>query len=139
MSAIAEEWKIYLAQEVTNSLGKKNIKELYTGGDIIYEIIADEEIEIDIGLIKNIRKVLNEVGNEEEKFTMGFEGELYYVSQNSIPNNKQKVKWCQDIGIKIWEYKAKANEKVVNGDYKFIKRNLRMYSKIKYRICKGKN
>ena len=94
MSAIAEEWKIYLAQEVTNSLGKKNIKELYTGGDIIYEIIADEEIEIDIGLIKNIRKVLNEVGNEEEKFTMGFEGELYYVSQNSIPNNKQKVKWC---------------------------------------------
>lgn len=139
MSAIKEEWRLYITEQITTNFGDSDTKQLYVGGDIIYDIIADEEIEIDIGLIKDIRKILHEVGDEEEKFTMVFEGELYYVSQSSIPNNKDKVKWCQDLGIKIWEYKAKANNKVVNGDYKLIKRSLPMYAQIKHRICQRKN
>lgn len=139
MSAIAEEWKLYVAENVTESLGQIDTKQLYAGGNIIYDIIADEEIEMNIGLIKKIREILKEVGEEEEKFTMGFEGELYYVSRNTIENNQQQVQWCKEIGIKIWEYKGRSDSKTVNGDYKLIKRSIFMHSKTRCRICEGKN
>ena len=139
MSAIAEEWKLYVAENVTESLGQIDTKQLYAGGNIIYDIIADEEIEMNIGLIKKIREILKEVGEEAQKFTMGFEGELYYVSRNTIENNQQQVQWCKEIGIKIWEYKGRSDSKTVNGDYKLIKRSIFMHSKTRCRICKGKN
>ena len=142
MSAIAEQWKLYVADCVAEDLGQTDIKQLFAGtvGEgVIYDIIADEEIEMDVGLIKDIRKLLNEVTEVEEKFTMAFEGELYYVSRNTIENNAQQVQWCKEIGIKIWEYKGRADTKVVNGDYKNIKRSLPMYAKIGHRICKRKN
>ena len=128
MSAIAEQWKLYVADCVAEKLGNTDIKQLFTGGDIIYDIIADEEIEMDTGLIRDIRKLLNEVTEKEEKFTIGFEGELYYVSKSSIENNQKQVQWCREIGIKIWEYKGRADTKVVDGDYKNIKRSLFMYA-----------
>ena len=139
MSAIAEQWKLYVADCVAEKLDQTDIKQLYAGGGVIYDIIADEEIEMDVGLIRDIRKLLNEVTEVEEKFTMAFEGELYYVSRNTIENNTQQVQWCKELGIKIWEYKGRSDTKIVNGDYKNIKRSLSMYSKIRYRICKRKN
>ena len=139
MSAIAEQWKMFINENMAESLGQVDIKQLYAGGDILYDIIADEEIEMDVGLIRKIRELLNEVGEEEEKYCIGFEGEFYYVSKNTIKNNKNQVKWCQEIGIKIWEYKEKANNKVVNGDYKLIKRSIYVYTTAKYWICERKN
>ena len=142
MSAIAEQWKLYVADCVAEELGPIDVKQLYAGtvGEgVIYDIIADEEIEMDVGLIRDIRKLLNEVTEVEEKFTMAFEGELYYVSRNTIENNQKQVQWCKEIGIKIWEYKGRADTKVVNGDYKNIKRSISMYPKIRHRVCKGKN
>ncbi len=139
MSAIAEQWNLYVADCVAEKLGQTDIKQLYAGGSVIYDIIADEEIEMDTGLIRDIRKLLNEVGETEEKFTMGFEGELYYVSRSTIENNQQQVQWCKELGIKIWEYKGRADSKNVNGDYKNIKRSVFMYAEIRYRICERKD
>lgn len=139
MAAIDEQWKLYVADNLTESLGRLDTKQLYAGGDIIYNIIADEEIEMDIGLIRDIRKLFSEVGEEEEKYTMGYEGELYYVSRNTIENNSKKVEWCKELGIKIWDYNGRADSKVVNGEYKLVNRSIPMYPKIRYRICKRKN
>lgn len=128
MSAIDEQWKLYVADNLAESLGRLDTKQLYAGGDIIYNIVADEEIEMDIGLIRDIRKLFSEVGEEEEKYTMAYEGELYYVSRNTIDNNSKKVEWCKELGIKIWDYKGRADSKVVNGEYKLVNRSIFMYA-----------
>lgn len=139
MSAIAEEWKLYVADCLAEYPPTVDINELFAGGTILYDIIADEEIEMDLGSIRDIRKITKEMEDEQEKYSMAFEGEFYYVSQKTIPNNQKQVQWCQEIGIKIWEYTGRSDSKVVNGDYKNIKRSVFMYAKTRYRICKRKN
>ena len=80
----------------------------------------DGEIDVDSDKIQDIRKIVDEVGSEEEKYVIGYEGELYYVSQDTIPNNANQEKWCEEIGIKIWDFKISSGIKVVNGNYEKV-------------------
>ncbi len=139
MASIAEQWNLYVADNMAEYPQTVKKSELYAGGDILYDIIADEEIEMDTGLIRNIRELLSEMGEQEEKYCMAYEGDFYYVSRNTTPNNEKQVKWCKEIGIKIWEYKERANTKIVNGEYKLVNRSIFMYTKSRYRICKRKD
>ena len=91
-------------------------------GDVLKQIIQTEEIELDANKVQDIRKILKNVGKEEKDYCIVYEGKLYYVSQNKIDNNANQVKWCEDIGIRIWEYNAESNSgiKVTNGNYENV-------------------
>lgn len=120
MATIAEEWNLHVMGYQIGESSVKNKKEVYAGGDILKEIILDEEIEIEEEKIQDIKKIAKEVGSEEEKYVIGFEGELYYVSQEKIPNNEKQEKWCEEIGIKIWDFKISSGIKIVNGNYEKV-------------------
>ena len=91
-------------------------------GDVLKEIIETEQLEIETNNVKDIRKLLKSIGTTEEKYVIVYEGNLYYVSQSKIDNNENQVKWCQDLGIRIWEYQSESNTgiKVVNGNYELV-------------------
>ena len=93
--------------------------EVYAG-EILKKIIEEEELEIRQEQVENIRQMLKNCGNEEEKYVIVHEGEFYYVSQRNIKNNEEQVKWCEEIGIKIWDYTANSGIKVVNGNYEEV-------------------
>lgn len=121
MSTIAEEANLYVNAYIIGENGIiKNAKNIYMGGSLIHDIIADEEIDVDTSLIQDIKSTLKNVGNEEEGYTIVFEGELYYVSQKKIKDNDKQVRWCEEIGIKIWEYTGSEGIKVVNGNYEKV-------------------
>ena len=120
MSQIAEDFDLYMNSMNVNTLGELNQKEIYAGGELIRNIIADEELEVEEEKIEDIRQMLEKVGKEEEAYVIVFEGELYYVSQKSIKNNENQTKWCEEIGIKIWDYVGNTGIKVVNGNYENI-------------------
>ena len=98
MSEIAEEFNMYLTEQKVNNLD------------------SNEEIKI-------IRKLLKKVGKKEEEYVIVHESKLYYVSQSKIKNNANQVKWCQQMGIAIWEYDSgdsNSGIKVVNGNYELV-------------------
>ncbi len=115
MSAISEEWDIY---KINLSMNGQST-EVYAG-EILKKIIEEEELEIRQEQVENIRQMLKNCGNEEEKYVIVHEGEFYYVSQRNIKNNEEQVKWCEEIGIKIWDYTANSGIKVVNGNYEEV-------------------
>ena len=49
-----------------------------------------------------------------------YKGELYYVSNDKIKNNEKQVKWCNDIGIKVLEYKEPEGIVVKTGKYELV-------------------
>ena len=115
MSSIAEEWDIYKLNMTMNGEDTN----VYAG-KVLKSIIIDEELEINENDVQEIAKLIKAVGNTEEKYVIIHEGELYYVSQSKIKNNKEQVKWCQDIGIKIWDYTANTGMNVINGNYEEV-------------------
>ncbi len=119
MSSIAEQWELYLLSKEmeTRQVVDRNV--IYAGS-ILEDIVRDEEIDLNGQTIQNIRTLLGSVGSKEETYVMIYQGELYYVSQPNIPNNKNQTKWCQEIGIKIWEYEPPTGIKVVNGNYEKV-------------------
>ena len=118
MSEIAEQWSLYKTSYFVNNIGSDG-KELYAG-EILKEIISTEELEIDESKVQNIKTLIPKVGTEEEKYVMIYEGELYYVSQSTIENNEKQAKWCEQIGIKIYEYESTTGITVVNGKYELV-------------------
>ena len=115
MSTIAEQWDI---QKMNLSINGEST-EVYAG-EILKKIIVDESLEIREDVVVDITKLLSEVGKTEEKYVMIHEGELYYVSQKDIKDNNDQVKWCEEIGIKIWEYIPPSKMGVVNGNYENV-------------------
>ena len=120
MSAIAEQWDLYVAGYAMDNNGQGNIKDLYAGGQVLKDYIADEEIDVPDSSIQDIRDLLDEVGAEEEKYSVGFQGDFCYVSQSTIPNNAKQEQWCREIGIKILGYEGNTGIKVVNGNYEKV-------------------
>ena len=115
MATIAEQWDIY---KINLSMNGEST-EVYAG-EVLKKIIVDEGLEITEDVVVDIKKLVPEVGKEEERYTIIHEGELYYVSQKNIKNNKDQVKWCEEIGIKIWEYTPPSKMGVVNGNYENV-------------------
>ncbi len=116
MSGIAEEWDLY---KMNMKMNGENPDEIYAG-EVLKKIIRDEGLEIEEDKVINITEVLNQVEKEEEKYVMIHEGELYYVSQSTVKNNKDQVKWCKEIGIKIWDYVPPSKIGIVNGSYENV-------------------
>ncbi len=115
MSSIAEEWEL---DKMNLSMNGESTN-IYAG-EVLKKIAKEEELEIEESAIQNIRNLLENVGQKEENYVIVHEGELYYVSQNTIKNNKNQVKWCEEIGIKIWDYVSNTGIKVVNGNYELV-------------------
>lgn len=117
MAEISEELELY-----TMGLTIDNQSTNIYAGEILKEIIESEELGIETNNVQDIRTLLKSVGKTEETYVMIYEGKLYYVSQSSIDNNENQVKWCQELGIRIWEYEGNTNTgiKVVNGNYELV-------------------
>ena len=116
MSAIAEEWDLY---KMNMKMNGENPDVVYAG-EVLKKIIRDEGLEIGEDKVINIIELLKQVEKEEEKYVIIHEGELYYVSQSVVKHNKEKVKWCNEIGIKIWDYVPPSKMGVVNGSYENV-------------------
>lgn len=107
MTAIAEDVETYnMGLRMDNPLGGKEVTN-YNSGDILKEMIEsdtdDELSQIDVNSLVDINKISKRVGKKEKKYIMIYEGEMYYVSQNRIKNNENQKKWCEEIGIKVWD------------------------------------
>ena len=114
---IAEEWNF---ARVNYKLNNVNLNEFHAG-KILKVLLADEEIDIEDDNIQDIRELLKNCGSEQENYIIIYEGELYYVSSSIVPNNTNQTKWCEELGIKIWEYTAdNTGMKVVNGNYEKV-------------------
>ena len=116
MSAISEEVNIYNLNAI---LEGKETNNIYIG-NLAKKIVEENEINVDSSQILDIKKVLKNVGNAESKYVMVYEGRLYYVSQKSVKNNEKQVKWCQEIGIPIWQYLGEEESATVNGKYEEV-------------------
>ena len=126
MQEIAEKlgvYKISTAVEYMKQISNNNIEEananLYAG-EILKDIIAEEELEIEDNQVKDIKKVIESIKPSEEEYLMVYQGELYYVSQNTIHNNKKQEQWCEEIGIKVWDFNPPTGIQMVNGQYECI-------------------
>ena len=122
MSAIAEEYNMYLTEQKINNLDSNEEIKIYAG-KVLKNIIQDEELDVDENNVQDIRKLLKNVGKTEEEYVIVYENKLYYVSQSKIKNNSNQTKWCQEIGIAIWEYNSQDDNtgiKVVNGNYELV-------------------
>lgn len=122
MSEIAEEFNMYLTEQKVNNLDSNEEIKIYAG-KVLKNIIEDEKLEVDESNVQDIRKLLKQVGKKEEEYVIVHESKLYYVSQSKIKNNANQVKWCQQMGIAIWEYDSgdsNSGIKVVNGNYELV-------------------
>ena len=116
MSSIAEELDLYIMGQMV----EEESTNLYAG-ELLKSIIEDEEIEeVDTNEVEDIKTILTKVTETEETYTIVFEGKLYYVSQKNISNNDNQRKWCEEIGIRIWDYTGNTGIKVVNGNYEEV-------------------
>ena len=117
---ILEDTKIYEATMIAENDGQDNTFNL-NAGDVLKSIIIQDELE-DIAeeSVIPMKQVSNSVGNKENKYLMILNGELYYVSQPSISNNENQAKWCNDIGIKVYDFTPAVGIKKTNGDYELV-------------------
>ncbi len=120
MSKIAEELDLYNMALMMDSMENGTPLVKINAGELLKEINTDSDSELNLNEedILDIKKVLESVGNEEEKYVIVYNGELYYVTQTQ---NDKQAQWCQEIGIKIWDYIKASGIKVVNGNYELVK------------------
>ena len=121
MSKLSEELQLYLADEQAKKFESNEIldlKKIYSGSKMS-EINIQDELNIQETILNN-KDLMSSISQKEESYTIVFEGELYYVSSSSIDNNKNQVKWCEEIGIKIYEFQEKTGIKVINGNYEKV-------------------
>lgn len=76
MSAIAEEWDLYVLNYQLNEANNENAKKELYAGEVLKSIIVDEELEIEENQVQDIRKLIKQVGKEEEKYVIIHEGEF---------------------------------------------------------------
>jgi len=125
MSEIAEEWELKIGNyEIENRTDENKVNasiESIYAGEVLKSIIVDEGLEIEEEQVQDIKVLITKVGKEEETYVIIHEGELYYVSQPTIKNNIKQVQWCQEIGIKIWEYiPQNSGIYVTDGGYEWV-------------------
>ena len=98
MQEISEDLELYKSSLIIDNINNSDqvIKDLYAG-KVLNDIDKEEQLNLDTSKIKDIRKMLNSVGKEEEEYSIVYEGDLYYVARQ---NDDKRKKWCEDIGIK---------------------------------------
>ena len=94
----------------------------FNSGEVLKDIIKNEII-TDIAVTDvtiDIKDVINDIGKKEKEYVVVYKGEMCYVSNEKIKNNKRQVKWCEEIGIKILEYSEPEGIDVKNGKYELV-------------------
>ena len=128
MAAIAEDVSIYnTGLRINNPLNAEEATN-YSSGEILKEMIQsntdDELSQIDVNSLVDINNISKRVGKKEKKYVMIYKGELYYVSQSKLKNNEKQKKWCEEIGIKVWDgYENAASNTGINnieGNYENV-------------------
>lgn len=83
-------------EEETNFNAGKVLKNAIKDG------IVTDITESDVTL--NLKDIIANISKKDEEYIVVYNGEMCYVSNEKIKNNKNQVKWCEEIGIKILEY-----------------------------------
>ena len=68
MSAIAEEYDMYLTEQKINNLDSNEEIKIYAG-KVLKNIIQDEELDVDENNVQDIRKLLKNVGKTAEEYS----------------------------------------------------------------------
>jgi len=128
MAAIAEDVSIYnTGLRISNPLNAEEATN-YSSGEILKEMIQsntdDELSQIDVNSLVDINNISKRVGKKEKKYVMIYNGEMYYVSQSKLKNNEKQKKWCEEIGIKVWDgyENAESNTGInnIDGNYENV-------------------
>lgn len=120
MSSYKELTDLYVLNKVTQEISTdtKNIN----SGEMLKQAILDEfieDLEVEDVTI-DIREILPEISVTEEEYIVVYKGEMYYVSNPNVKNNKNQEKWCRDIDIPILEYSPPKGIVIVNGKYENV-------------------
>ena len=67
-----------------------------------------------------MNEVLKNITEEEKQFLVIYEGELCYVYNKRVPNNKKKAELCESVGIKVLQGNEPEGIEIRNGDYEYI-------------------
>ena len=110
----------YVSWQVMENMDSNTDK--INSGEILKDAI-DNEIVTDIkkeDVTTNIEDILKDIKKSDKEIVVVYKGELYYVSNDKIKNNDKQVKWCNDIGIKVLEYKEPEGIIVKTGKYELV-------------------
>ena len=110
----------YVSWQVMENMDSNTDK--INSGEILKDAI-DKEIVTDIkkeDVTTNIEDILKDIKKSDKEIVVVYKGELYYVSNDKIKNNDKQVKWCNDIGIKVLEYKEPEGIIVKTGKYELV-------------------
>ena len=120
MAEYRDDTNQYVSWQVMDSMNTNTDK--INSGEVLKDAI-DKEIVTDIKkeeVTTNIEDILKNIKKADKDTVVVYKGELYYVSNTKTKNNDKQVKWCNDIGIKVLEYKDPEGIVVKNGKYELI-------------------
>ena len=115
-----DETNEYVSWMVAKTLDTDTSK--INSGEVLKDAI-DREIVTDIqkeDVTINIGDILKNIKDKEKDLVVVYKGELCYVSNDKNENNDKKVKWCEDIGVKVLQYTEPEGIVVRNGKYELV-------------------
>ncbi len=115
-----DETNEYVSWMVAKTLDTNTSK--INSGEVLKDAI-DREIVTDIqkeDVTINIGDILKNIKDKEKDLVVVYKGELCYVSNDKNENNDKKVKWCEDIGVKVLQYTEPEGIVVRNGKYELV-------------------
>ena len=125
MAEFRDETNTYVAWQLTSWQMDGTLDtstEKINAGEILKDAI-DKEIVTDItknDVTTNIEDVIKDISKSDKSLVVVYKGELCYVSSDKNKNNDKQVKWCNEIGIKVLEYKEPEGIVVKNGKYELV-------------------
>ncbi len=120
MAEYRDSTNTYVSWQVMENMDSNTDK--INSGEVLKDAI-DKEIVTDIkkeDVTTNIEDILKDIKKSDKEIVVVYKGELYYVSNDKIKNNEKQVKWCNDIGIKVLEYKEPEGIVVKTGKYELV-------------------
>ena len=120
MAGYRDSTNTYVSWQVMENMDSNTDK--INSGEVLKDAI-DKEIVTDIkkeDVTTNIEDILKDIKKSDKEIVVVYKGELYYVSNDKIKNNEKQVKWCNDIGIKVLEYKEPEGIVVKTGKYELV-------------------
>ena len=120
ISAYKEQANTYVSWQISETM--KTDTSWINSGEVLKDAI-DKGIVTDIkqdDVSINIEDILEDINKNEKEYIVIYKGELCYVSSENIKNNKNYVKWCEEIGIRILEYTKEEGIVIKNGKYELV-------------------
>ena len=120
MAAYRDEANQYVSWQVIENMDTNTDK--VNSGEVLRDAI-EREIVTDIkkeDVTTNIEDVIKDIKKTDKDLVVVYKGEMYYVSNEKNKDSEKQAKWCNDIGIKVLEYKDPTGIVVKNGKYELI-------------------